>query len=489
LVLIDHVVAFKLRLQAQFKTRGLENRVCFVPYQNLFDGSLHALAAVCDLYFDSTGYNGHTAFQDALWGSNAVISIEGETLAERIGADLLTAFGTPENICKSDDAAVERINQLLQNQEVYAQARDKAEQCRRTSTMYDSRLRAERIIAALKKAYQSKLTEQQKRESVGADERFISADDYERVIDQLRALGIVVTGQVASDEHSLVLPAEFRGVGVDVVVGLQLNAEVRDNVAIREIVARDSMSCEFSDSIAWTPVLPLNERDVQEAGENPRLDAISLTVREQTAHAVLLERPTSTAAGFFQSLANEWSSCKGIPVQGLLDRTILALRAMLQLLACVHGRARSYGGDPLDLHLSPMKDGHCRKAAANIQRSDGSPCAIMLGRATHMIDENIVTYRHLSKCCTGNAMPIASSNSRRGVLAHRGGFGTFGWTGVGRWYDSDADHVGAASNLKSTPAAFGKRRPTRMPPAYPGLGHLARTRRRPEGKVADCGLD
>jgi hypothetical protein len=90
---------------------------------------------------------------------------------------------------------------------------------------------------------------------------------------------------------------------------------------------------------------------------------------------------------------------------------------------------------------------------------------------------------------SGTHLEGASSNSRRGVLAHRGGFGTFGWTGVGRWYDSDADHVGAASNLKSTPAAFGKRRPTRMPPAYPGLGHLARTRRRPEGKVADCGLD
>jgi hypothetical protein len=90
---------------------------------------------------------------------------------------------------------------------------------------------------------------------------------------------------------------------------------------------------------------------------------------------------------------------------------------------------------------------------------------------------------------SGTHLEGASSNSRRGVLAHRGGFETFGWTGVGRWYDSDADHVGAASNLKSTPAAFGKRRPTRMPPAYPGLGHLARTRRWLEGKVADCGLD
>jgi hypothetical protein len=90
---------------------------------------------------------------------------------------------------------------------------------------------------------------------------------------------------------------------------------------------------------------------------------------------------------------------------------------------------------------------------------------------------------------SGTHLDDASSISRRRMLAHCCGFGTFGWTGVGRWYDSDSDHFGSASNLKSTPAAFGKRRLTRMPPAYPGLGHFARTRHWPEGKAADCGLD
>ena len=112
----------------------------------------------------------------------------------------------------------------------------------------------------------------------------------------------------------------------------------------------------------------------------------------------------------------------------------------------------------------------------------------------------------------------ASSISRGGVLAHRGGFGTFGWTGTGRWTDSEAgktyDSAAAtphpeyphgpgsaavgraegtarspgdgpestppgiaassppsgrigksnrASNLKSQPVAFGTSRPTRTP--------------------------
>ena len=397
LVLIDHVEAFKLRMQARFKTEGLENRLCFVPFQQLHDGSLHSLVAVCDVYVDNPGYNGHTALHDALWASSAVVSIEGKTLAERIGADLLTSFGTPENICKTDDAAVERINELLQKHEVYEEARFKAEQCRMTSAMYDSELRGRLIIAALKKAYECKLLEQRKSVNVGADDRFISSADLEHVREQLTGLCIDVTGPVTSDAHSLVLPAKFRGVDVDVVMGSQLNADFCNNVVIREAQARDFMSFEYGD-IAWTRALPLNERVVKAHGENPTLDAISLTVRQQTAYAILLERPTSTAAGFFQSLAQEWSSCKGIPLDDLLGRTIIALRAMLLLLACVHGRARSYGGDPLDLHLSPLRDGHCKKAVANIVLSDGRPCAIMLGRATHMLDDALATHHHRPEC-------------------------------------------------------------------------------------------
>ena len=57
----------------------------------------------------------------------------------------------------------------------------------------------------------------------------------------------------------------------------------------------------------------------------------------------------------------------------------------------------------------------------------------------------------------------ASSISRGGVLAHRGGFGTFGWTGTGRWTDSEAGktYVSAAA----TPHRFGRSEPE--PDAHP----------------------
>ncbi len=45
----------------------------------------------------------------------------------------------------------------------------------------------------------------------------------------------------------------------------------------------------------------------------------------------------------------------------------------------------------------------------------------------------------------------ANSISRGGLLAHRGGFGTFGWKGTGRWTDSEAgktyDSTAAAPHL------------------------------------------
>jgi hypothetical protein len=76
----------------------------------------------------------------------------------------------------------------------------------------------------------------------------------------------------------------------------------------------------------------------------------------------------------------------------------------------------------------------------------------------------------------GHTRKTASSLSRRCALAHCGGFGTFGRKGCGplkrlgtrdrcravRHHSTPSD---SESNLKSTSAAFGNNRPTRIPPA------------------------
>jgi hypothetical protein len=411
MVLVDHVESFNIRIKARFKAVGLENRLWLVPYQDLHDGSLHRFIGAVELYVNNGGYSGHTALNDALWAARVVISLQSDkSLAGMIAADLHTAFGTPENLCRTAADATERINQLLQNSEAYAEACSKSERCRRESRMYDSALRAQLVYAALKEAYASKAEEQKRHEYVGAANSWLADTDIPEVSERLGAIGVHVQGAWQHSEYSIEMPAEFRGVQVTVVLPAQLACDdVVGSPVLIEIEARDFMSKENGHH-AWTRALPLNERDVHKEGDC-QLDAISLTVKGHTLHALLLERPLSTAASFFDDLAHEWQTCAGLPLDSLLDRTIIAQRALLQLLACVHGRKRSFGGDPLShLHLSHLKDGHLKTAVAKIVRSDGTPCAIMLGRATHM---QTSTRLHRPGCSHAKAQAVVSVRDRR----------------------------------------------------------------------------
>ena len=169
--------------------------------------------------------------------------------------------------------------------------------------MYDSALRAQLVYAALKEAYASKVEEQKQREIVGAPNSLLADTDIPEVSERLAAVGVNVQGEWQHSEYSIEMPAEFRGVQVTVVLPAQLACnDVVGNPVLIEIEARDFMSMENGDH-SWTRALPLNERDVHKEGDC-QLDAISLTVKGHTLHALLLERPLSTAASFFGDLAH-----------------------------------------------------------------------------------------------------------------------------------------------------------------------------------------
>ena len=419
LVLVDHVKAFRRRWLARFESRGLGGRLLFVPYQELHDGSLHSLMAVSEVYVDAPGYGGHTAMQDALFACRVVISFGGNSLPELVGADLLIAFGTPENLCDNDDTAVNLINKYLQNGVFYQAACLKSDRCRTESSMYDNELRARNVIAALKEGYICKLKKQKQLENDGSDT--LSSDDLENIAGLLGALQINIEGPFECDAHSWTAPASFRGASVLALLPRRTGDGPRENIIFREILGRGGIASAYGPQ-AWTRALPLNERDVTEQGDT-RLDVISLNYRSHPLHAVLLERPTSNAATLFEPLALEWKACEGLPMDRLLDRTIIALQALLKLLAFVHGSERSFGGDPLEhLHLSPLKDGHFKTAVATIERSDGTPCAIMLGRASHMLIPNSTDF-HGPGCKRdkNGCLPVARKNRQRneGGLASR----------------------------------------------------------------------
>lgn len=55
---------------------------------------------VADLFLDTFNYNAHTTASDALWAGLPLLTLPGKQFAARVGASLLTAFGTPELIAK-----------------------------------------------------------------------------------------------------------------------------------------------------------------------------------------------------------------------------------------------------------------------------------------------------------------------------------------------------------------------------------------------------
>jgi predicted O-linked N-acetylglucosamine transferase (SPINDLY family) len=198
LVLIDHSYpAFKLRIEERFKEQGLQGKIMFMPYQQLYNGDLHKFLALIDVNLDTVVYNGHTASHDVLWANGVLISVRGKSLASRVGADLLHHFGTPENICYDPAAAVARVNQLLQNPTCLSEARVKADQCRATSKMYDNSHRAEIVIEALLRAFDDKLAASRQRNqlacSASASQQLLDSD-MESLCCMMDGLGIAVTG-------------------------------------------------------------------------------------------------------------------------------------------------------------------------------------------------------------------------------------------------------------------------------------------------------
>jgi hypothetical protein len=154
-----------------------------------------------------------------------------------VGADLLTAFGTPENLCDTDDAAVHRINLRLQNGECYEEACLKSDQCREESSIYDSELRGRQIIAALKEGYNCKLKEQNQLENDVPDSDTLSGHELDTIAGLFSALHIDVAGPFKRDAHSWELPAVFRGTSVVALFPVRLGDGPRENIIFASSLA------------------------------------------------------------------------------------------------------------------------------------------------------------------------------------------------------------------------------------------------------------
>jgi hypothetical protein len=397
-VLIDHgFPAFQRRIESICNQQGLSGRIVFMPFQDLHTGELHEVLALADLSLDTPGYNSHTAGHDVLWANGVFVSVKGERLASRIGAELLHWFGTPENICDSLDAAVDRVNTLLQNPELLAQAHARADQCRTQSSIYNHELRANMVIEALRRAYNDKLL----------SESQLADDDINSLAIALDGLGIAVEGPAVRKQLVVTMPATFRGVSVDVKMSKQLEP------CFLELLAREWRDSEYGLQI-WARLFPLVENRASEPGADTELDVIQLACLEKKVYAVIEERHSLLAGVLLDALAEEWK--EGLS-QSLVIRSAVFLLAVVKLLKPVHARGRAYGADPRGLKLSVLRDGYGKEAAAHVDYG-GQTYSVLLGGAESLMDP-YAPHAHRPNCKSEPGRKLDAETSRRPARSER----------------------------------------------------------------------
>jgi hypothetical protein len=412
LILIDHGhPAFKLRKIASFTALGLQGRLVFMPIQDLDNGDLHRFLALIDVYLDTPVYNSHTACHDSLWANGVHITIEGESLAARIGADLLHNFGTPENICSDAAAALARVNELLQDPACLLAARKKAEHCRATSKMYDNAHRGEIVLEALLRAFKETVKNQEQEKELACSasaSQHLSDSDVTILSNVMDGLGIHVRGTAEDHERFIMLQGEFRGVQVVIKIGKYLDVLPQDNPAFREVLARDGKVSEFGPQI-FSQLLPLNETHAVDREGDLQLDVIQFQLPSsgKTAFAVIEEAQPYPAAVVFEAVAGEWRSC---PSEATVTKTASLLLAMIKALQCLHTRGKAYGGDPRRFKLSRLKNGYGKEALAYVV-FEGHMYSLLLGDADRVMDRNIP--------CTLASQPASNVERNRGLASIR----------------------------------------------------------------------
>jgi predicted O-linked N-acetylglucosamine transferase (SPINDLY family) len=89
-------------LAAAAARRGIgEDRLLFAPLVPVHDHL--ARLAHADLFLDAWPCNAHTTAGEALWCGVPVVTLEGETFAQRVASSLLHAVELPELVCRDVD--------------------------------------------------------------------------------------------------------------------------------------------------------------------------------------------------------------------------------------------------------------------------------------------------------------------------------------------------------------------------------------------------
>ena len=110
----------------------------------------HRLAG---LFLDALPYNAHTTASDALWAGLPLLTLLGQAFAGRVAASLLTVLGLPELITRSREEYEECAIELALHPEKLQGIKERLDQRRLTSPLFDTPLFARHMEAAFETMY------------------------------------------------------------------------------------------------------------------------------------------------------------------------------------------------------------------------------------------------------------------------------------------------------------------------------------------------
>jgi predicted O-linked N-acetylglucosamine transferase (SPINDLY family) len=109
--------------------------------------------SAADLFLDTLPYNAHTTAIDALWAGLPVLTRVGDSFAGRVAASLLKSIGLPELITTAPQKYEELAVQLAENPQRLAQIRQRLEDNRLTTPLFDTPSFTRDLESAYRAAY------------------------------------------------------------------------------------------------------------------------------------------------------------------------------------------------------------------------------------------------------------------------------------------------------------------------------------------------
>jgi predicted O-linked N-acetylglucosamine transferase (SPINDLY family) len=146
----NHIASTNLRKEAE--SRGLSSaRLIFAKR---IDMPTHlARHKLADLFLDTLPCNAHTTASDSLWTGLPVLTCVGETFASRVAASLLNSIGLPELVTETQSEYESVAIELAKNPVKLKKIKDKLENNRLITPLFNSSLFTKHIELAYKNIY------------------------------------------------------------------------------------------------------------------------------------------------------------------------------------------------------------------------------------------------------------------------------------------------------------------------------------------------